>query len=136
MNLYTFSINLYICRYDENNFSGIPRSIFFEAMQAEGIYTYQGYKQLYREDLFIIDTTEYPWLEGKDYSSIRLPNTDRMCEKESVWLKQNYLLGTTEDTQDIIDAFEKVTYFIKRDPDFFTKYYRIYVDKKTFPSFR
>ena len=104
-------------------------------MQAEGIYTYQGYKQIYKEDLFIIDTTEYPWLEGRDYSSIKLPNTDRMCEKESVWLKQNYLLGTTEDTQDIIDAFEKVTYFIKRDPDFFTKYYRIYVDEKNIPIF-
>ncbi len=111
--------HLYICRYDENNFSGIPRSIFFEAMQAEGIYTYQGYKQLYREDLFIIDTTEYPWLEGKDYSSIRLPNTDRMCEKESVWLKQNYLLGTTEDTQDIVNAFEKVTTEMKKNPHLF-----------------
>ena len=35
---------IYICRYNEKEFSGISRETFFKAMQAEGVYTYKGYK--------------------------------------------------------------------------------------------
>ena len=111
--------HLFICRYDSHCFSGISRETFFEAMQAEGIYTYQGYKPLYREDLFIIDKKEYPWLEGIDYKNMSFPYTERLSEKESIWLKQNYLLGTPQDTQDVINAFEKVTVEMKSNPNLF-----------------
>ena len=111
--------HLFISRYDSNCFSGISRETFFEAMQAEGIYTYQGYKPLYREDLFIVDKKEYPWLEGIDYKNMSFPYTERFSEKESIWLKQNYLLGTSQDTQDVINAFEKVTGEMKDNPNLF-----------------
>lgn len=111
--------HLFICRYERECFSGISREIFFKAMQAEGIYTYQGYKPLYKEDLFIIDTKEYPWLKGVDFKNMSFPHTERFSEKESVWLKQNYLLGTPQDTQDIITAFDKVTTEMKKNPNLF-----------------
>ena len=111
--------HLFICRYERECFSGISREIFFKAMQAEGIYTYQGYKPLYKEDLFIIDTKEYPWLKGVDFKNMSFPHTERFSEKESVWLKQNYLLGTPQDTQDIITAFVKVTTEMKKNPNIF-----------------
>ncbi len=111
--------HIFICRYDEKQFNGISRDTFFKAMQAEGIYTYQGYKPLYKENLFIIDSSEYPWLRGVDYRNISLPYTERLCDKESIWLKQNYLLGAPEDTQDVINAFEKVTSAMKAEPNLF-----------------
>ena len=111
--------HIFISRYDSNQFSGISRETFFEAMQAEGIHTYRGYKPLNREDLFIVDKKEYPWLEGIDYKNMSFPYTERFSEKESVWLKQNYLLGTPQDTQDVINAFEKVTSEMKKNPKLF-----------------
>ncbi|MBT4369502.1 MAG: DegT/DnrJ/EryC1/StrS family aminotransferase, partial [Candidatus Marinimicrobia bacterium] len=41
--------HIYICRYNEAEFSGISRETFFKAMQAEGVYAYKGYNPLYRE---------------------------------------------------------------------------------------
>ena len=48
-----------------------------------------------------------------------MPNTERLADKESVWIKQNHLLGDDSDIQDIIDAFEKVTSCIKNQPELF-----------------
>ncbi len=111
--------HLYIVRYDENEFNHIPREVFFKAMQSEGIYTYSGYTPLYREKLFITDSDEYPWLKDIDYSTMKMPVAERIADREAVWLKQNHLLGTDEDIRDIIDAFEKVTTAMKREPELF-----------------
>ena len=88
-------------------------------MQAEGVYTYMGYTPIYREKLFVADTNEYPWLDGYDYGALQMPVTERIADNEAVWLKQNHLLGNSQDTQDIIDAFEKVTSAFKSSPDLF-----------------
>jgi len=116
--------HIYMCRYTEDLFSGIPRETFFKAMQAEGVYTYKGYNPLYREPLFITNNEEYPWLKGRDYSSLHLEKTEIFCEKEAVWLKQNHLLGDEDDTQDIINAVEKVTIAMKNDPKQFLDFKR------------
>jgi dTDP-4-amino-4,6-dideoxygalactose transaminase len=114
--------HLYLLRYDKGHFSGIPREKFFKAMQAEGVYTYGGYVPLNREKLFtLVDTKEYPWLEGINYKDMNFPVTEKLCTEEAVWLKQNHLLGTDEDTQDIINAFTKVTNAMKNDPELFLK---------------
>jgi len=109
--------HLYILKYKKEKFNGIHRDIFFKAMQAEGVFTYAGYKPIYKEQLFITDPEEYPWLKDYDYASMSLPITERICHEESVWLKQNHLLGNDKDIQDIIDAFEKVTSVIKNHPE-------------------
>ena len=111
--------HLYIVKYKKDAFNGIHRDLFFKAMQAEGVYTYPGYKALYKEKLFITDPDEYPWLKNQDYSSLSLPITERICDEESVWLKQNHLLGNDDDIQDIIDTFEKVTSALKEQPKLF-----------------
>ena len=111
----------FISKYDKEKFNGIPREKFFKAMQAEGVYTYRGYVPLYREKLFAVDSEEYPWLEGINYKDMNFPITEKLCTEEAVWLKQNHLLGTDEDTQDIINAFVKVTNAMKNDPKLFLK---------------
>jgi hypothetical protein len=45
--------------------------------------------------------------------------TERLADKEAVWLKQNHLLGNEKDTQDIIDAFDKVTSTMRNNPELF-----------------
>ncbi len=111
--------HLYIVKYKKEAFNGIHRDVFFKAMQAEGVYTYAGYSPLYREKLFVTDPDEYPWLKDHDYASLSLPVTERICDEESVWLQQRHLLGNDEDSQDIIDAFKKVTTALKNEPELF-----------------
>jgi len=111
--------HIYLTRYNAEAFHGIPREKFFKAMQAEGVYTYMGYKPLYREKLFVTDADEYPWLKGYNYSTLSMPITERIADEEAVWIKQNHLLGDDQDVQDIIDAFEKVTTALKKSPELF-----------------
>lgn len=111
--------HIYLVRYNADSFNGIPREKFYKAMQAEGVYTYMGYTPLYREKLFVTDGKEYPWLKNYEFDSMQMPVTERLADKEAVWLKQNHLLGDDNDTQDIIDAFEKVTTALKNKPELF-----------------
>ena len=113
--------HLYLLRYDKAKFNGIPREKFFKAMQAEGIYTYGGYMPLYRERLFTVDSKEYPWLAGINYKDMNFPVTEKLCTEEAVWLRQNHLLGTKDDINDIIMAFNKVTTVMKEEPNLFLK---------------
>jgi len=111
--------HIYLLKYDASAFHGLSREVFFKAMQAEGIYTYAGYRPLYKESLFTDEIGEYPWLESEYYNQLQLPVTERLCNDEAVWLKQTYLLGNEQDTQDIIDAFDKVTTAMKNQPELF-----------------
>ena len=110
------SNHIYMCRYIEKEFEGVKREIFFKAMQAEGVFTYKGWSPLYKEPLFSINPKEYPWLEGIKYKDLHHTNTEIFAEKEAVWLRQNHLIGSEDDTNDIINAFEKVVLAIKKDP--------------------
>ncbi len=109
--------HIYLLKYNAAEFHGIHRNLFFKAMQAEGIYTYGGYTPLYRERLFITNAAEYPWLKGRNYGALKLEVTEQIADEEIVWLKQNHLLGSADDINDIITAFVKVTDYIKQNPD-------------------
>ena len=113
------SNHLYLLRYNQELFNGVSREKFFSAMQAEGVYTYAGYKPIYREELFVNNSDEYPWLTDYDYNSLNMINTEKIADYESVWLKQNHLLGDQPDIKDIINAFEKVTNAIMKEPELF-----------------
>ncbi|MFC1550265.1 DegT/DnrJ/EryC1/StrS family aminotransferase [Candidatus Neomarinimicrobiota bacterium] len=114
--------HLYLARYQQSDFSGIPRMKFFEAMRAEGVFTYEGYTPLNREKLFIVNTDEYPWLKDLNYQKMYFPVTERIANEEAVWMRQSMLLGSRQDTQDIIDAFVKVTTALNYNPDLFRDY--------------
>jgi hypothetical protein len=43
-----------------------------------------------------------------DYHQVSLPVTERACVHEAIWIRQNMLLGTQEDMDDILAAFAKV----------------------------
>ena len=111
--------HLYLLRYKADHFNDVPREKFFEAMRAEGVYTYAGYKPLYREKVFNGKYDDFPWLNDIDYAATSCAVTELIADYQSVWLTQNHLLGNDHDTQDIIDAFEKVTSAIKKTPELF-----------------
>ena len=111
--------HLYLLRYKAESFNNISRENFFEAMRAEGVYTYAGYKPLYREKVFHGKGNDFPWLKNINYSNISRPITEQISDLQSVWLTQNHLLGNESDIHDIINAFEKVTAAIKNNPEKF-----------------
>jgi dTDP-4-amino-4,6-dideoxygalactose transaminase len=105
------SRHLFLMRLVEAEF-GAPREAIIQALQAEGIPISSGYAlPLYRQPLFL-NKAFGPYLAGirdsLDYSRVCCPNTERICYKEGAWLEQSLLLGTLEDMDDIIQAFEKV----------------------------
>ena len=65
------------------------------------------------------NSDECPWLKDYDYKNLQMKNTEILADDESVWLKQNHLLGNDNDIQDIIDSFEKVTNVIRKQPELF-----------------
>jgi len=104
--------HLYIFRYNKEAFGGLPRSEFLNAMNAEGIPCSSGYVPLYKapalQDLRNIPFIPEDLAKKMDYSNVYLPNTERACNEESVWIYQSILLGTREDMEDIAAAIEKI----------------------------
>ena len=111
--------HLYLLKYKADYFNDVPREKFFDAMRAEGVNTYAGYKPLYREKVFDNQDDDFPWLKDIDFAGISCAETELIADYESVWLTQNHLLGNDRDTQDIINAFEKVTTALKQMPELF-----------------
>jgi dTDP-4-amino-4,6-dideoxygalactose transaminase len=104
--------HLYMFKYNSEEFKGLPRSRFLEALRAEGIPCSLGYTPLHRHRsmLKLAQDPLLSQLYGKkvDYSTVELPVTERACNEESVWFYQNMLLGTREDMDDIVDAIARI----------------------------
>ena len=105
--------HLFVFRYDAAAFAGAPRARFLEALSAEGIPCAAGYRPLYGEPAFQARFRDYPLdspaFGGRpDYSTVHHPVTERICAGEAVWLTQNLLLGSEEDTVGIAEAVAKI----------------------------
>ena len=114
--------HLFVFRYDPAAFAGVPRERFLEALSAEGIPCASGYRPLYREPAFQARFRDYPLdspaFGGRpDYAAVHHPVTERICAGEAVWLTQNLLLGSEEDTASIAEAVAKVQQHARRLAD-------------------
>lgn len=104
--------HLYIFRYNKDEFEGLPRGEFVEALRAEGIPCASGYAPLHRQR-YMLRLAQDPFLSRLyrnrvDYDAVRLTVTERACYEEGVWLFQYMLLGTKEDMDDISNAVAKI----------------------------
>ena len=109
---------LVILRYDGRQWDNIPRDTVLAALQAEGIPCVSGYTfPLYENPLFRnmdFNGPSSPYRAGRDgnidFSRYRgaCLVAERACRDEAIWLTQNLLLGTGEETLDIAKAFAKV----------------------------
>ncbi|MBI3946225.1 MAG: DegT/DnrJ/EryC1/StrS family aminotransferase [Armatimonadetes bacterium] len=100
------SFRNYPFRFDAAQFGRMTRAEFTKALSAEGVPCGGGARPLYRDSLFRPQNT-YAGTQ-MDYSKVYCPVAERAAEEEAVMLRQTQLLGTREDTQDIIDAVAKV----------------------------
>lgn len=105
--------HLFISRYLGEESTGVPRETFVKALTAEGVPVSNGYLPLYRSGMFELDQSSCPLgcgFYGKtiNYAELSLPNCERLCDHEQMWLSQNTMLGTRESMDEIADAVEKV----------------------------
>jgi len=98
--------HLFIMRYDKSSFGGVPKEKFVQAMNKEGIPLAPGYTVPLHE-LPAIRNYNLPYV-NLDYSTTKLPVTERACKEEGMWFHQSVLLGTKKDMDDIVEAFLKV----------------------------
>lgn len=90
------SYHIYIFKYLQNEFKDVPRERFIEALRAEGIPCGPGYTPLHKMG----------FLNCRTFGQLKV--TENACYREAVWLKQNLLLGSRRDMDDIADAIIKI----------------------------
>lgn len=95
------SNHLYIFKYFQEEFEGLPREKFIEALRAEGIPCSPGYTPLHKME----------FLRGKTSGTLKV--TEDACYRRAVWLKQNLLLGNREDMDDIVRSIIKIRENVK-----------------------
>ncbi|MDE2846428.1 MAG: DegT/DnrJ/EryC1/StrS family aminotransferase [Gemmatimonadota bacterium] len=104
--------HIYMFRYNEASFGGVPKTRFIEALRAEGIPASPGYSiPLYKQPVFTernYGIYQSPALSAVDYDALNLPVTERACRSEAVWFSQNVLLGDRDDMDDIVRAVAKI----------------------------
>lgn len=113
------SYHVYMLRYSQEQFGGLPRAKFLQALAAEGVPCLGGYNHpLYRNPMFV-KKDFYPrgcpltcghYNAEIDYNSFAslCPVAERACAEEAVWFEHRLLLGDKGDMDDIVEAVGKV----------------------------
>jgi dTDP-4-amino-4,6-dideoxygalactose transaminase len=112
------SFHLFPFRYKKEEFSGMTRSQFLRAVNAEGVSCWGGYSGNLNQMPYLKDAFQsknyrlmYPasMLDFEQYIEQNwCPESEALCNGEAVWLSQNMLLGNSSDMDDIYHAIEKV----------------------------
>ncbi len=90
--------------FDAEEFGGISRKIFLNAMRAEGIPMGYWYATpMYRADFLASNL----FGQEQDLSEAHCPETEKLCQT-GLALGQNVLMGSEVDMEDIIEAAMKV----------------------------
>jgi dTDP-4-amino-4,6-dideoxygalactose transaminase len=105
-------------QYHAEAFGGASKARFLVALRAEGMdgvhagYSLPVYRQpVLRAKNFGLATPPlfsgvYP--QTPDYGKVACPVTDRVCDAEALWVRQNMLLGERQDMDDIVAAIAKI----------------------------
>jgi hypothetical protein len=97
--------------YSAEQFGGLHRDRFLEALSAEGIPCARGYVPLYRTNAIQGAVQRLRgFVTGREaaYELPDCPVTEMACEEEGVWFTQPMLLGTKQDMDDIATAIAKI----------------------------
>ena len=111
------AFHMFAFRYKKEEFKGLSRERFLEALDAEGIPNLSGYapflnKQPYLENAFQSKNFKKMYSkEELDFNTFseknECPENDKLCI-EAVWLQQNLLLAEKSDLDDIALAIERI----------------------------
>ncbi len=112
------SIHVYLARFVSDEFEGLSRDSFIEAVNAEGIPIRAGYKAPLQEyELFSRGIESLQGGNGYsnwspessvDYSKMETPVARRLCLEEVITLSQPVFLGPRSDMDSIVEAIAKV----------------------------
>jgi dTDP-4-amino-4,6-dideoxygalactose transaminase len=91
--------HLFIFTYDSEEFSGLPKSRFLEALNAEGVVATEGYQPMYR--------APFLWEDFRARGEDELPVTEHVC-RNGVWIRQFELLAERSMMDGIAVAIRKV----------------------------
>jgi dTDP-4-amino-4,6-dideoxygalactose transaminase len=109
------SYHMYIFRFLSEEWPGVSRDKFLEALRAEGIPCSAGYSPLYKNPLFQ-QSGEGPRYcpiscpyhgQGMDYTQVVCPNAE-LISREGCWIPHTVLLAEEQDMKDIACAIRKV----------------------------
>ncbi len=93
-------------RYIEDEWDGLPKEKFVEAVCAEGVTVTGGYGfPLYRQPAYRKENL--PPFDYPDYNAMNLPGAEQAA-KEGLMIPQTHLLADPEEAVDIVRAVEKV----------------------------
>jgi dTDP-4-amino-4,6-dideoxygalactose transaminase len=103
----------FILRYDRDEFGGVPRDRFVEALRAEGVpcdigYGVPLYKQpAFREEEVVrwLPQSAKPW---PNYEKLVLPASERFCSEEQVTFQHQLLLLDESKIQRVAEAVSKI----------------------------
>ncbi len=106
----------FVIRYDKQEFEGVPRDRFVEAMKAEGIEALPAYgmpiyanRAYQKEGRGNTGPVRLPSLNpGQDYDNLHLPVAERFCYEEQVVVLHHWLLADRPELQKVIDAVVKI----------------------------
>lgn len=105
------SQHLFMLRIDAAAF-GASREAVLAALHAEGIPCAGGYGYPLPDQPLFRNKAFGPYLahvrDRLDYSRVSCPNSQRICREQGLWLDQSMMLGTRDDMDDIVAAFQKV----------------------------
>lgn len=90
---------LFIFKLETEAWDGVSKAKIVEAIQAEGIPVNPGYS---------LPTHKQPLFAGDRFDRLELPNAERACSQEALWLNQNILLAGEEQLRAVLDALDKV----------------------------
>jgi L-glutamine:2-deoxy-scyllo-inosose/3-amino-2,3-dideoxy-scyllo-inosose aminotransferase len=112
--LYCLSVTI-----DPAAFSGMPRDLLVDTMQAEGIPVTAPYEVVYRSVLW--KPSEKYWAFADDKSprqelglDAKCPVSEEVAMRTGLAFNHRLFLGTTSDMDDIVDAFLKIQRIVAR----------------------
>ncbi len=107
--------HLYMFRYDKESFSGMSRTQFIKALNAEGVPCSSGYTSMTREKNItdLAQNKHYLNIYGEKrmkewLESLSCPQNDKLCDEEALWFTQTMLLGSKTDMEQIAEAIRKI----------------------------
>ncbi len=106
--------HLFMYRYQKEQFAGLPRQRFLEALKAEGIHCNPGYGRLNKEAFIKESLASRSWQRlfpaetlAKWEERTECSANDKLSE-EAAWFTQNTLLGPRSDMDQMADAIRKI----------------------------
>jgi dTDP-4-amino-4,6-dideoxygalactose transaminase len=102
--------HIYIFKYDSTKFGGLTKNQFAEMLAAEGVPSFRGYPHpLYKQPLFQnANFMCYAIPDTADYTHVFLPEAEKACSTDAVWILQHAMLGEKEDMEAFASAIRKI----------------------------